>query len=106
MHPENWSQLYLLGWYDQAGKSYLSTWDGDRPMVSVVVYGANNLTMPLWDADVRPNMRFEVVPAGEDPQEYARQKGGLHAFGWYIAEGFKRRSEKPVNGTPFIDQLN
>jgi hypothetical protein len=75
-------------------------------MVSVVVYGASSLTMPLWDADVPVRMSFEVVPNGEDPQAYAQLKGGLHAFGWYIAEGFKRRSEKSPNNTPFSDQLN
>lgn len=108
MMPKDWSQLYLLGWYDQQGKPYLSTWDGDRPMVSVVVYGATSLSMPLWDADVPSKLSFEVVPNGVDPQAYAQLKGGLHAFGWFVAEGFRRKSEKPrsLNGTPFVDQMN
>jgi hypothetical protein len=85
----------------------LSTWDGDLPMVHVVVYGATALTMPLWDAYVSPGMSFEVIPQGEDHQAYAKARGGFYAFGWYFEKPIKRREpQREVNNTPFSDQLN
>ncbi len=103
--PKDWSQLYLLGWYDSLGRPMLSSWDGDLPLVHVVVFGATATTMPLWRSPVTPDMKFEVIPDGEDHQAYARRRGGLYAFGWFVEKGFERRSRN-LNNTPFPDQLN
>jgi hypothetical protein len=79
-----WDGVYLLGWYDHEGKGYLTTWKGTMPYVHVVVTGCNGLNMPLWDAHVPPNARLHPVPGDKDPEDYAKEMGGYHAFGWKI----------------------
>jgi hypothetical protein len=88
----DWDHVYLLGWYDHEGTPYLSTWAGDRPRVDVVVFGTGGgLLMPLWDGAVPKGVAFEPVPEGEEPLAYAKSRGGYYAFGWYFAEGIKRK---------------
>lgn len=89
-----WDTTYLLGWYDETGSSYLTTWQGDLPMIHVVVTGCSGLDMPLWDAPVPMNAKMLAVPAGEVPQDYARKMGGYHAFGWHMP--VKRREPNPI----------
>lgn len=83
---------YLLAWYDREGRSYLTTWQGDLPIVHVVVTGCNGMNMPLWDAPVPKGAQLHRVPEGRDPQEYAREIGGNHAFGWRVP--VKRKEPK------------
>jgi hypothetical protein len=89
----DWNHLYLLGWYDRDGRSNLTTWHGDYPMLTVVVTGVNGLTLPLWDAPVPPNARFEVTADLEGALAKARSEGGYAAIGWYIEEGFERKAK-------------
>lgn len=80
----DWSEHYLLGWYDRSGRAYLTTWDGDLPVVHVVVTGCAESRIPLWSAKVPPGARLEPVPEGQDPHEYAAELGGYHAIGWRV----------------------
>ena len=89
----DWQHIYLLGWEDHAGQSYLSTWSGDLPWVEVVVH--NTQLVPLWNAPVPPSARLESIPEGEDGREYAQRVGGFFAFGWYVKEGVSRRCSNP-----------
>lgn len=88
--PVDWDHVYLLGWYDRERRSYLTTWDGDLPMVNVVVLGLPSHRMPMWDAPVPPQAELRRVPDDQDPHEYAASLGGYHAFGWLVADGVKR----------------
>jgi hypothetical protein len=87
-----WDNTYLLGWEDREGKSYLTTWDGDLPMVHVVVTGCNGINMPLWDAPVPDGAQLHRVPDDDNPKEYARKIGGFYAFGWRVP--VKRKEPK------------
>lgn len=91
----DWDHVYLLAWYDQTGKSYLTTWDGDLPYVHVVVTGLGGRHMPLWkSSDVPSGAQLHLVPDDvtdfRQQIEYANKMGGYLALGWYIEEGFKR----------------
>ncbi len=97
MDKLDWNHVYLLGWYDHSGRSHLSTWHGDFPVVTVVVFGVNPLNIPLWDALVPPNARFELASSLDAAQGKARSQGGYAAFGWYIEKGFERR-DKTADG--------
>ncbi len=93
----DWNHVYLLAWYDETGRGYLTTWDGDLPYVNVVVTGARPITMPLWAAEVPPGAGIMLVPPDRDTTReerlaFARESGGYLALGWYIAEGFSRPS--------------
>jgi len=87
----SWDHVYLLGWFNEQGHPFLTTWDGNLPMVHVVVTGVKPLTMPLWSAPVPPNAHLHEIPADKAPQEYAQEMGGYHAFGWYLEEPFERK---------------
>lgn len=88
-----WDSTYLLAWYDRAGKAYLTTWSGDLPVIHVVVTGCSPMNMPLWNAPVPRGAQLHLVPDGKDPQEYACQLGGYHAFGWRVP--VKRKEPSP-----------
>jgi len=90
--PLDWQSVYLLAWYDHMGRAYLTTWNGDLPIVHVVVTGCKELNMPLWDAPVPEGARLHRIPDDYDPQEYARKLGGFHAFGWRVP--VKRKEPK------------
>jgi hypothetical protein len=91
--PLTWENTYLLAWYDRAGKSYLTSWDGDLPMIHVVVTGCSGMNMPLWNAPVPSGATIHPIPPSTDPQEYARQLGGYYAFGWRVP--VKRKEPAP-----------
>lgn len=89
----DWDHVYLLGWYDETGRSYLSTWDGDHPYVYVVVTHLGGRQMPLWKAPVPRGAELQLVPDMKEHQErvaYATSKGGFLAIAWYIEDGFQR----------------
>ena len=89
---KNLNHIYLLGWYDQAGQSYLTSWDGDLPYVHVVVTGATAFNMPLWNASVPSRCKIEVIPDGvSNKVAYATERFGFYAFGWYLPEPILRR---------------
>ncbi len=88
-----WENTYLLAWYDRTGRSYLTTWDGNLPIVHVVVTGCNGMNMPLWNAPVPEGAQLHRVPDDMDPQEYARKLGGFYAFGWRVP--VKRKEPSP-----------
>ncbi len=98
--PENltWNHIYILGWIDHEGQSYLTTWEGDLPRLDVIIYGVNGFNIPLWDACVPSGARLEAVPEGEDGQAWARSHGGLLALAWYVAEGITRKSPELFPG--------
>ena len=93
-----WDHIYLLGWIDHEGQSYLTTWEGNLPRLEVIVYGVNGLNMPLWDASVPPGARLEAVPEGKDGLGEARLHGGLLALAWYVAERITRKAPELFPG--------
>jgi hypothetical protein len=80
----SFDHVYLLGWYDETGKPFLSSWDGSRPVRNFVITGAKPTEVPLWNAAVPPNAKLYFVPMGKDPKEYAKELGGYHAIGWWM----------------------
>ena len=93
---QNWEHIYLLGWYGEDGKPYLTTWEGSAPLVDVVVSGRFREDTcwgpPLWDAYAPERLSLEVIPEGvADKKSYARSRGGLYAFGWYFPDPIARR---------------
>jgi len=106
----DWDHVYLLGWYDKTGRSYLTTWEGDRPYISVIITASAPLIAllhywgpPIWDASTNhkpadwlppplhyADLELHSVGPGEDAKEKATRLGGIVAFGWYIQEGFRR----------------
>lgn len=74
----------LLGWYDEKGRGFLTTWDGERPVRSFVVTGVDSVSMPLLQSPVPSGAKLHLVPMGEDPQAHAKKLGGFHAVGWYM----------------------
>jgi len=86
----DWDHIYLLGWYDQNGKAFLTTWEGDLPQVSVVVTGVSPYGPPLWRTPVPAGCTLHAIPLGKSNQEYAKELGGVVAFGWYIEDGMTR----------------
>ena len=101
----DWEHIYLLGWYDQSGKSYLTTWSGDLPIINVIVTGPSSLHTfgpPLWKAPAQAKLpgaplveefQLHEITIDDDPIEEARDLNGVVAVGWYIEEGFKRKWE-------------
>jgi hypothetical protein len=86
----DWSNTYLLGWH-QDGRPYLTTWDGDLPMVDVIVTGHSVYGPPMWDAPVPEGARLHRIPNDYSPEAYAAKLGGVHAFGWRIPVVRKER---------------
>ena len=110
----DWNHIYLLGWYGLNRKPYLTTWDGAHPDIHVVVTGpeVESWGPPIWaaPANCKPNtigvpsytvdqFGLHEVAEGEDPFLKAEELGGVHAFGWYIEEGFERKWHKS-DGVP------
>lgn len=90
--PVDWDHVYLLGWYGEDGRACLTTWDGDLPMIDVVVLGIRAYRVPAWDAEVPRGATVVGIPDGvESPTDHARELGGIHAFGWHVAEPIKRK---------------
>ena len=91
----DWDHVYLLGWYDENCRSYLTTWDGDLPMVGVIVTGCEPTRMPLWSAPVPTSAKLHPVPSHlENLREivlHAWAMNGYYAFGWKTEEAFERK---------------
>lgn len=92
--PLNWDHTYLLGWYDRTGRSFLTSWDGDLPLVGVVVVGGRPLGPPLWNAPVPAGCVAYPVPTTlvdlEARIAYATTLGGVYAFGWRLDRVIER----------------
>ena len=107
--PEHfdWEHVYFLGWYDRAGRPFVTTWKGDNPYIRVVVTGPEGIAHfgpPMWRniANLKlPNplsiepiyvdgCQLHFVHPGEDRLEKAFELDGVAAIGWYIEEGFQR----------------
>ncbi len=91
----DWDHVYLLGWHDKDGHSYLTTWSGDRPWVEVVVTGAGPFGPPIWKSYVPNGVTLHEMsePSGHrfrSKEDRARLLHGIYAFGWYIEEGIER----------------
>ena len=90
----DWRHVYLLGWYDETGKGYLSTWDGDLPYVHVVVTSLAGRPMPLWRGAVPRGAEMHLVPDEvadlRQRVAYATKMGGYYALAWYLEDGFER----------------
>lgn len=91
----DWSRVYLLGWYGSDGKPYLSTWEGDKPYVHVVVTGYNpSVGVPLWNAKVPKDCKMTEIPGGLTHQqrlEFAAARNGVYAFGWKMDADIDRQ---------------
>lgn len=91
----DWDHFYLLAWYGANGRAYLTSWTGDEPLVYAIVKGVPEHKMTVWAAPVHPGAELLEIPPDKVTQEdrlaYAREVGGLLAFGWYIAEGITRK---------------
>ena len=87
-----WDRVYLLGWYDETGNSFLTTWYGSLPMLEVVVTGCARV--PLWKAPVPKNAKLHPVPThlatSEAKVAYATAMGGYYAFGWWMNHDIER----------------
>jgi hypothetical protein len=92
----DWDHVYLLGWYDWNRKAYLTSWDGNFPMVNVIVTGG---TPVMWRGYVKNGLKLHEIPEGIDPHKQAMLMNGLFAFGWYIKDGIDRNKLMP--DTPF-----
>lgn len=79
-----WSDIYLLGWYDRSKRPYLTTWEGDRPLIHVVVLGIANGQIPVWNAAVPRGATVVRIPDGDNPHEQAAKLNGIYAFGWHM----------------------
>lgn len=92
----DWDHFYLLAWYGADGRQYLTSWTGDEPIVYAVVRGVPESKMTVWEALVPVGAELVEIPADKVTQEdrlaYAREVGGLLAFGWYVKEGITRRA--------------
>jgi hypothetical protein len=86
----DWNHVELLGWYDHKGKSYSMIVEGNRPMVKVVVTGVKGEAVPLLNAPVHNGAKLQLVPEDRNPFDYAKEKAGFYAIGFYIEEGFER----------------
>lgn len=94
MNRLSWDHLYLLGWYDEKGKPFLSTWEGDKPMADVVVKFTHPAGPPIWNAPVN-GATLHVMPENLDFEakiKFATSIGGVYAFGWY--------QDAPIDRTP------
>lgn len=83
----SWDNVYLLCWFDANGRSYSTSWDGDLPLIHVVVTGWRG-SPPMWAAPVHEAKLVEF-PEGSnswslDRVEYATSHGGNYAFGWRV----------------------
>jgi len=90
---KNLDHINLLGWYDQKGTAYLSTWEGEGQIVNVVILGLNGRDMPLWRTAVPDGCELEVIPpeiTRKDFVAYATQRNGVYAFGFYCPKGVVR----------------
>ena len=93
--PLSWDHVYLLVWHGRDKRAFMTTWDGDAPMVHVVVTGLDESYVysngcPLWRAPVPPQAGLVEVPEGEDPHQYAEAQGGYYAYGWHLSEVIDR----------------
>lgn len=90
--------MYLLGWYDENGRPYLTTWDGPAPLVGVVVTGVHPIQMPLWSAPVPSGAKLHPVPREavtvEQRIAHAKTLGGYYAFGWVLELPIERKSKE------------
>lgn len=87
----NWDHVYLLGYYTPSGEPMLTTWSGDAEGIEVVVTGSDNSGPPIWSAPIPPGCELHTIPEGKDGQEYAKEIGGLFAFGWLLPEKIVRK---------------
>lgn len=94
MDEPSWDSVYLLGWYDRNDRPFLTTWDGNRPLVAFVVTGVNGMTMPLWRAPVPHGAALHRIPEGKDAADYARELGGFRAVGWELGPGAVARGSR------------
>lgn len=96
--PLHWDHVFLLGWYDETGKAYLSSWMGNAPMVHVVVTGVNSTRFPLWKAPIPPNAQLHPMPKDLTPYEFvshATSMNGYYAFGFYMEDVIDRAPKEP-----------
>lgn len=111
--------LYLLGYTPPGGRPRLTTWGGDRPLITVIVTGPQvqqwGPPMCAAPATVKPKGKevaarifgqvshnadeFTVHPTveGEGPSVTAVRLGGVVAIGWYYDEGFVRKWDEPAS---------
>lgn len=93
--PVDWDHVCILGWYGRDGRAHLTSWEGDLPIIDVVVTGTGPC-VPCGSAPVPPGAGVHPVPAGKDPKELALELGGLHAIGWIIEKGVRRVTAAPL----------
>lgn len=92
----SWDNVYLLGWYGEDGRQYLTSWVGDLPYVYVYVTGSRGMGPPLWSAPVTRERVFRMpghLGTFEEKIAYAKTQGGLYAFGWWQADGVTRTTK-------------
>jgi len=94
----DWEHIYLLGWDSPDGKRNLTSWHGKHPWVDVVIVGATDFDMSklVWNSPLHGSFSMLEVPAGVNAQWYAKEKGGLRAFGWYMEDGVDRPPPREV----------
>lgn len=94
----DWDHTYLLGWYGSDGRAYLSSWHGEAPRVDVVVITSSSYGPPLWNAPIQEGTLAFPIPEhvqGHDEKiAYAREHGGVYAFGWYLDQVIDRTPKK------------
>ncbi len=73
--------FYILGWYDQNGRSYLSTWEGP-PVSYAVLTGVSPLKIAVWGRLLPQTAKLHEIPADKDKFEFAKELGGHVVLGW------------------------
>lgn len=86
IYPVNWDTVYILGSYDKyTGKAYLTSWDGDLPTINVVITNCGQNNVPFWNNPVPDGSEIHPVPEGKNWESYAKELGGIRAFGWSMS---------------------
>lgn len=101
--------IFLLGWHSSNGINNLTKWSGNKPLIDIVIIGATDFDMEhiMWAAPLHKNFDILLIPYEMNPQQYAKDNGGLRAYGWYIKDGINRGPIKPlVDRWAWFDKLN
>ena len=94
----DWNHIYLLGWHSKDGKRNLTQFGiSKNKWVDVVIADVDDSDMGrvMWDNGLHKELQLLTIPTGFNYQWWAEENNGIHAFGWYIEEGFERKAALP-----------
>ena len=85
--PFDTARVYLLGYYNKAGKACLTTWDGDLPIIHVIVDAPTEYTMSfcMWGEHKKQRVQLmKYDPAIHTLEVITAHPTWYRAFGWYL----------------------